>query len=233
MPQVRQILDLAHAVYGGAPAFDPANVRRNVVIASTAYFESRTVVALVQQLNRMAPGLRVETRSLIGGFPARELESGEFDLAIAAYFENPPRSFRIRTVFKDRFVCVCSKTNAYLRTRRTTADFLGRKHLQIEVPPGVFAPVDRYLTLKKKRREISLRIGNFLTPPAILEGSDLLLTCPSHLAQSYAGMYPLAITELPFPLPGITTKMIWHERNHRDAFHTWLRDAVSQPSESH
>ena len=34
----------------------------------------------------VAPGLRFETRSLAGGFPKAELESGGFDVAVAAYF---------------------------------------------------------------------------------------------------------------------------------------------------
>ena len=164
-----------------------------------------------------------------GEFPKRELETGEFDLAIAAYFDSAPEEgFRIRTVFSDRFVCVCSERNAYLKTKQTTGNYLELRHLQIEVPPGVFAPVDRYLEGKQKRRNISLRIGNFLTPPAILAKSDLVLTCPLSLAESYKEMYPLAVNELPFWLPSIEAKMIWHEKNQRDPFHAWLRERMAQ-----
>jgi len=106
--------------------------------------------------------------------------------------------------------------------------FLELRHLQIEVPPGVFAPVDRSLEGKQKRRNISLRIGNFLTPPAILVKSDLILTCPLSLAESYKEMYPLAVNELPFWLPSIEAKMIWHEKNQRDPFHAWLRERMAQ-----
>jgi DNA-binding transcriptional LysR family regulator len=171
--------------------------------------------------------LRIETRSLSSGFPRQELESGEFDLAIAAYFEDVPNGFKMKTVFSDRFVCVCSEKNAYLKTKQTTEDYLGRKHLQIEVPPGVFAPVDQHLKSKRKRRDISLRIGNFLTPPVILSKSDYLLTCPLSLAENYREMYPLAITELPFWIPGIDTKMAWHGKDDGDTFHVWLRDRVA------
>jgi DNA-binding transcriptional LysR family regulator len=56
--------------------------------------------------------LQIETRSLSSGFPKQELESDEFDLAIAAYFEDVPNGFKMKTVFSDRFVCVCSNKNA-------------------------------------------------------------------------------------------------------------------------
>jgi DNA-binding transcriptional LysR family regulator len=31
----------------------------------------------------------------------------------------------------------------------------------------------------------------------------------------------------PLPLPGATTKMIWHERMDADAGHAWLRGALA------
>ena len=46
--------------------------------------------------------------------------------------------------------------------------------------------------------------------------SDFVLTCPLSLAESYKEMYPLMVAELPFWLPSIETKMIWHEKNQRD-----------------
>jgi DNA-binding transcriptional LysR family regulator len=227
LPQIRALLAAAETLYGPGKVLDLAKLNRKVIIASTAYFEARAIAGFINHARIKTPGLQVETRSLSGGFPKRELEADEFDLAIAAYFEDVPVGFKMKTVFNDRFVCVCSKKNSYLKTKQTTDDYLGRKHLQIEVPPSVFAPVDQHLKSKRKRRDISLRIGNFLTPPAILAGSDFLLTCPLGLAENYRETYPLAITELPFWLPGIDTKMAWHEKNDRDPFHIWLRDCIA------
>ena len=73
---------------------------------------------IVDLLVGCSPGLQIETRALSGGFPKRELESGEYDLAIAAYFDGVPNGFGIKTVFSDRFVCICSKKNAYLKRNR-------------------------------------------------------------------------------------------------------------------
>jgi DNA-binding transcriptional LysR family regulator len=175
-----------------------------------------------------APLLQVETRTLSGGFPRQELESGDFDLAIAAYFENIPSHYKTRTVYKDRFVCVCAKNNSYLRTKLSSTDYLKRKHLQIDVPAGVFAPIDQILATKKEKRNIALKVGNFLTPAQILSKTDLLLTCPESLAKRYKEMYSLVISDLPFQIPGINTKMVWHEKNQQDPFHTWLRNCLAK-----
>jgi DNA-binding transcriptional LysR family regulator len=228
LPQIRALLAAAENLYGTAEVLNVAKLNRRVVIASTAYFEARAIASFISHAQVKAPGLQIETRSLSSGFPKQELESGEFDLAIAAYFENVPSGFKMKTVFRDRFVCVCSKKNPYLKTKQTANDYLSRKHLQIEVPPGVFAPVDQHLKSKGKRREVSLRIGNFLTPPSILVKSDFLLTCPLSLAEKYREMFPLTIAELPFRLPSIDTKMTWHEKDDGDLFHIWLRDRLAQ-----
>lgn len=228
LPQVRQLLKMAEDLYGTGEVLDLKSIKRKVVISATAYFEARAVANFIKHAQINAPGLSVETRSLSGGFPKQELESGEFDIAVAAYFDEVPTGYRLETIFSDRFVCVCSNRNNYLKTKRSLADYLGKKHLQIEVPPGVFAPVDQHLKSKRKHREIALRIGNFLTPPAILAKSDFLLTCPLGLAEHFQGMYPLTITELPFWLPGIDTKMVWHEKNQSDPFHNWLRERLKQ-----
>jgi DNA-binding transcriptional LysR family regulator len=229
LPQVRTLLAHAERLYGPGESLDLSRLKRKVVIASTAYFESRMLAGLIQHVRAKAPGLELETYSLSGGFPKRELESGEFDLAVAAYFDEVPDNFRIKTIFSDRFVCVCSTFNAYLKTKCATADYLKAKHMQIEVPRGVFAPVDQYLKTRKKHRNIALRIGNFLTPGAILHESELLLSCPLSLATAYQRMYALAITDLPFPLAGIDTKMAWHEKSQHDPFHVWLRESIERP----
>jgi DNA-binding transcriptional LysR family regulator len=228
LPQVRDGLELVSGLYGGGEELNLSRLERKVVIASTTYFEARAIPVLMKMARGVSPGLRFETRSLVGGFPKAELESGEFDVAIAAYFADLPAGFRQRTIFTDRFVCVCAKDNPYLATSKTLAHYLKARHLQIEVPPGVFAPVDQYLQSRRKHRSIAVQIGNFLTPALILVGTDYLLTCPYSLAAHYSEAYPLAITELPFKLPAIDTLMVWHEKNQNDAFHAWLRTSIAE-----
>jgi DNA-binding transcriptional LysR family regulator len=228
LPQVRALIAAAENLYGADAVLDLKKIYRKVVIASTAYFEARTIASFISHCESAAPGLHIETRSLSGGFPKHELEDGEFDLAIAAYFEEVPNGFSIKNIFSDRFVCVCSKKNPYFKTKQTLDDYLARKHLQIEVPPGVMAHVDQHLKSKRKRRDIALRIGNFLTPPAILAQSDYLLTCPMTLAEHFSQTWPLVITELPFWLPNIDTKMVWHDKNQVDPFHVWLRNRMME-----
>lgn len=223
LPQIRELLAVADKLYRSDETLDLGKLERKVVIASTEYVEMRLMPGFIRETAANAPGLEIETRSLRGEFPKQELESGGMDLAIAAYFEDVPSDFRIEPIFSESFVCVCSRKNRYLRTGCAIADYLECRHLQINVPSGVFVPADQYLRSLKVKRKIALNIGNFLTPPVILADSDLLLTCPRSLAESYCSQRPLTISELPFAIPAIETRMVWHARYQNDPFHSWLR----------
>lgn len=231
LPRVRALLAMAGTLYCPTDRLDLAHLKRKVTIAATTYFEALAIGRFVKAAQEQAPFLEIETRALSGGFPKRDLEQGDVDVAIAAYFDELPSGFRIKTVLKEHFVCVCAKKNPYLKTKLTVDDYVRAKHLQIEVPPGVFAPVDQYLQTKKRSRQIALRVGNFLTPGLILDETELLLTCPSSLAAAYADMYGLVVTDLPFRVPAIETKMVWHETNQSDPFHLWLRDSLTQAAQ--
>ncbi len=225
LPQVRGILEQAEGLYRGE-RLNLATIERAVVIASTDYFEARQIERVIRQMWQAAPKLRIETRSLTGEFPGQELESGTIDVAIAAYFGEPPPRFRSQIIYRDSFACVCASTNPYLTARNKRKAYLSAQHLLLDVPPGAVQNIDRLLVAEGPPRDVRLRIGNFLTPPDLLASSDLLLTCPLSLAEFYAKTHPLAVVKVPFSLPELETRMIWHQKHDGDPFHAWLREQL-------
>src|SRR5262245_39755370 len=73
LPSIREVIGSAEKLYGLGQRLDLAKIQRTVVIASTNYFEARAVADLVIEAQKKVPGLRFETRSLVGGFPKAEL----------------------------------------------------------------------------------------------------------------------------------------------------------------
>ena len=181
LPKMRAVLDMAAGLYGSDAPLDLASLERKVVIASTAYFEARAIAPLIKRTQHAAPGLQSKRGRLPAAFPRRNsvrrnlmLPSSLFR-GVAEWLSSSndfQRPVRLR-VFGGKPV---------LRTRMTIDDYLDARHLQIEPPPGVFAPADHYLQSRQKIRNIVLRVGNFLTPAHILSETDYLLTCPMSLA---------------------------------------------------
>lgn len=227
LPKIRSLLEGVASLYSTG-SFDLASLERTAVIASTDYFEVRRIEPFLTTVMQAAPRLRIETRSLSGEFPEAELESGAIDIAIAAYFGDPPPRFSSRVIFREGFACIGAGTHRYFKGRATAKKYLAAEHLQIDVPPGSTFAVDHTLAALGTPRVLRLRIGNFLTPPDILATNELLLTCPVSLAKYYAQKNPgLRVGRLPFALPEVETRMVWHRKNERDLFHIWLRETLA------
>ena len=58
---------------------------------------------------------------------------------------------------------------------------------------------------------------------SIVAQTDLVLTIPSRLAQSFADMDTVRVLPLPVKVPSIDIKQYWHARYHHDPANQWLR----------
>lgn len=227
LPRLRQVIASVEELYA-SDEIDFRSASRRFVLGATTYFELRVAGRLLQVLAEEAPAVILETVSLSGDFPKQELERGQMDVAIAAYFEKMPESFRMRVLGRDPFVCVLRRGHPLLKSGLSSSSYLAASHVRIAVPPGRPSLVDVELEKTRKPRRIVAHLGNFLSPPAVLAESDLVLTCPESLARSYTGMFPLVIAKFPFEVPPIEIKMVWHERAHTDSFQKWMRDAIAK-----
>ncbi|HLU20461.1 MAG TPA: LysR substrate-binding domain-containing protein, partial [Pusillimonas sp.] len=83
-------------------------------------------------------------------------------------------------------------------------------------------------TIAKKgyQRRVALRLSHFLAIPLIVASTDLIVTIPTMLAESYLSVSRLKIIEPPLQFPEYTISQYWHGRNHNDPGHRWLRELV-------
>ncbi len=225
-PKVRAVLIAAEKLYA-SESVDFRTVERSFVLAATTYFELRVAGPLMQTILREAPGVTLETVSLQGDFPKLSLERGETDIAIAAYFDSLPESFRMRSLGRDPHVCVLRRDHPVLKKGLSISEYLDAEHIRIAVPPGRPSSIDTELKRTGKQRRIVAHFGNFLSPPAVVAETDLLLTCPESLAKRYVELFPVVIAKVPTRVPPIEIKMVWHERNHEDPFHRWMRENIA------
>jgi DNA-binding transcriptional LysR family regulator len=65
-----------------------------------------------------------------------------------------------------------------------------------------------------------------LIVPHLVAASDLVATLASRLVEVVAEPFALARLPLPIPVTGFSLAMAWHERDHHDPAHRWLRDEL-------
>jgi DNA-binding transcriptional LysR family regulator len=175
-----------------------------------------------------APSVTIISRPTHGALPKEDLEKGEYDLAIAGFYQDIPDRYFKQKLFQDDFVCVGNKKLFKDGDELSVAEYAELKHILIS-PQGDLQSKASEL-MKKKGASINYSAGllSFVSPGRILSKTDLALTCPRKLANSFCEYYPLAIAELPIKIPPIHLTQVWHERFQNDAAHSWLRTTIAK-----
>ncbi len=83
--------------------------------------------------------------------------------------------------------------------------------------------VDDALRKLGRSRRIAFATPNFLVAPEVVAKTDLVITLAARIAIGFERVLPLAVFEPPLELPGFRIAMFWHESQHADPAHTFLR----------
>jgi DNA-binding transcriptional LysR family regulator len=89
------------------------------------------------------------------------------------------------------------------------------------------ATIDTALAAKGLVRKIAVWEPSYLAVADVVARTDLISTMPTRLATYLAKGLPIAIYDLPLPLPGPDYAMYWHPRSQADEGHKWLRKRVA------
>ena len=102
---------------------------------------------------------------------------------------------------------------------------MSRFDLRLALLTGASGFFDRVLVRHGLRRQIAITITNLSAAPSLLAVSDLVMTGPKRIAETYAPVYDLTIRDIPFrdaqPFPSAV--LIWHRRLGNHPAHLWFR----------
>lgn len=221
---VSQVLSEINTIIQPHTAFDPATAVQTFTLSASDYSEYALLPALVDYLERKAPGVRLELRQLDLQTVEKQMESGEVDLCITA-LRNAPAGVHARPLYTERIVCVVRRNHPEVGARLSLEQFCNLEHILVTVRGGGFATqTDEALAAVRRKRHVRLSVPHFLMVPEMVARSDMISTLPERLARGYARK--LRILEPPLKIEGFTVASIWHERNHRDPAQAWLRELL-------
>ncbi|MDP9793170.1 DNA-binding transcriptional LysR family regulator [Catenuloplanes nepalensis] len=229
-PRGERILDrLATAVpqledvFAGAD-FDPSITELEIRVAGSDYAQAVIAPGLSGRIATASPGSTLRFRPWHRDV-LTEVSDGAIDLAfIGAQTSEPLRS---EELFTDRFVCVVSAGHPLAgRAALGLADYLGCRHLIIDVIDGRQPAIDRVLSAYGTPRRAGLILPVHAAAILALPGTDLVLTIPQRLAGHYASGGALRILQAPDEIGTMTYWMTWHPRLELDPVHRWLRRMV-------
>ncbi len=220
------ILDLisrADLISNKKTRFDPAEVRAQITLATTDYFECLVMPKLLPILEKEAPGLQISLRPTVGELPKKELEEGRFDVAIAGFYRKLPEGFYQSKLYGDTFKCALGKQHSSIKGRLNAEEYFKARHALITLQGDFQDQVTYKVGKSKHERNIVYGSYSFTGLAWVLESSDMILTAPHLLLKRYQEFFPIQVVDCPIDLGSIDIRMIWHMQTHQDPVRKWFR----------
>jgi DNA-binding transcriptional LysR family regulator len=126
----------------------------------------------------------------------------------------------------EPFVVLLRKGHPAARGKLDLERFLSLGHVLVAprgAPGGI---VESLLEKKGKKRTVVARVQHFVSAPAIVATTDLVVTCPQSVADYATQWLPIVARKPPLEIPIDRASMVWHERAQEDAAHAWLRATI-------
>ena len=233
-PRAEALISVARAVLQrvgtdivAIPSFDPARSDRAVTIVLSDVGEIVLLPNLLKALRERMPKAMVRSVSLPPDEVARELESGEADLAMGYFPDLKKHNFYQQAVYSDTFASLLRADHPIRAEKLSLKQYLALDHIVVHAEGRTEEVIESYLARKKIRRRVVLTTPHFASAPIIVAQSDLIVTVPEPLAQYFARFAAgVRVVQLPFEPPRIAIKQFWHRKFHHDERNRWLRALV-------
>lgn len=220
---VREVLDKLRSEVFGLTPFDPATTTRAFVYCMTDIAESYYLPGLMSELQRLGSQITVRSALLAPLALKIAMEDGEVDFAVGIFPDlGGPDHFQ-QTLFESRFVCVARAGNPHVRGRLTLRRFVEAPQVAVSAPARSQPILERILDQQRIRRNVRLRVQNFLSLIEIVTKTDLIAVVPYEAAETLQKIGRLKVHALPFAAEPFPVKQYWHRRYNNDPGNRWLR----------
>jgi DNA-binding transcriptional LysR family regulator len=139
---------------------------------------------------------------------------------------------RSSVLFEERGTLVVRRDHPRVRRRMTRELFNELPHIDVHVVlgrPGTGHRVaQRHWEKERVHRRTVLTVPYFLIAALAAAQTDCVAALPDRLAELCIRLLPLKKVAATFPLPQLTTVMVWHERTDADPGARCFRQLVAE-----
>jgi len=235
-PVVRESLQRLHEVLE-IEAFDPVAADHSFTIAMADATAALFVPVLVAALQRQRSGVNLFFLPLNTRDPRSMLEQGQADAAVgffpevnaALQVEGAESATRNQPLYGCRYVCVMRRDHPLAQPGALTLQaYCAAQHVRVSFAGRARGFVDDALSAVGLKRRVLVTVNQFSTAGSVVQNTDLLTVLPRSFVPATGCQAQLAVSELPFDLPGIDVGLLWHARHDRSPAHRWLRQALAR-----
>lgn len=237
-PPVREALtQLQESLAPGR--FEPATAKSTFVLAMADATAATLIPALVEIIEREAPGISVRVLPLTTRDPRRLLEGEEADMAVgyfpAALADLTARAqsggvvaYESRRLYDGEYVCVMRQGHPLASAPLTLDAYCEARHMLVSFSGRPFGFIDEALASLGRERRVVLTVNQFFTAGRVVCGSDLLTVLPRHFVPVTGIEDALVQRVLPLDVPAVHVDALWRRRGPQQTAIDWLLGALSR-----
>jgi DNA-binding transcriptional LysR family regulator len=226
-PALQEILDRVEREVLAPPRFDPACAERTFTFNMADVGELVILPALHAHLQKVAPLANLRTVSTPPVELEEALRSGAVDLAVGYFPGLQVSGLYQQRLFSHSFVSIVRRDHPRIGSRLTLRQFLEEGHVVVRSEGKAAELFEEALATQGLERRIALSVPHFLALPLIIASSDLVVTVPYAVAESFVKMADLKLLRPPVRVPPADVKQHWHSRFHHDEANRWIRGVVA------
>lgn len=239
-PAVREALSQLRHIFA-PPHFDPANSTDSFTVAMADATASMLVPAMVDVMQREAPGVTLRVQPLTTRDPRTLLETSGVDAA-AGFFpvataaidavegtETTPLRFAYQSLYSSDYVCLMRRGHPLSAPGALTLDaYCGAAHLLVSLSGRPHGLIDEALAALGRRRRTVLIVNQLFTAGMVVVNSDLLTVVPAHFICSTGMPGALLAVPLPFVMPRVHLAAMWLRTREQRNGHAWLLQTIER-----
>ncbi|MGF6804495.1 LysR family transcriptional activator of mexEF-oprN operon [Paraburkholderia youngii] len=222
--QIEPFLQSLHQALTQPSVFDPARAQRVFRIGLSDSLELLLMPEIMARLAVAAPGVKLIARSTDSTRAAAMLDDGAIELGVGVFRECVPWQ-RLMPLFSWRFVSVYNPKLVKTRRKHLSMDeFLRHRHVLTSFSAELRGFIDERLELQGLKREVVFSSSNFATSPFIVQRTAAAIaTVPEFIGRVWRDTLGLALSPLPFEVPGYEVSLMWAAAHDQDPALAWLK----------
>lgn len=237
-PPVREALRQLQESLAPGP-FEPATAQSTFVVAMADATAAMLVPALVEIMEREAPGISLRVLPLTTRDPRSLLDDEAADMAVghfpAVLADLTARAqsgdvvaFESRRLYDGQYVCVMRQGHPLASGPLTLDAFCAARHMLVSFSGRPFGFIDEALASLGRERKIVITVNQFFTAGRVVVGSDLLTVLPLRFVPVTGIADTLVHRALPFDVPAVHVDALWRRRGPQQTAMAWLLQALAQ-----
>ncbi len=207
-------------------SFDPSAEQRVLRLSMSDYGAAVLLPALLPLLRAEAPWVDLVVSQASREAMMAQVLDGEIDLAYGV-FPQVPAALVSQRLFEEEFMCVADRASLDGGAALDMAAWLARPHVLLSLWADSGNEVDLALAQLGARRRVCLTLPHWGVAPALVKGSDLVLTVARRIVPAAGLDEALAVFAPPFAIAPFAFCQLWHRRRDEDMAHRWLRERIA------